>query len=270
MYSIGEFSKISGLTVKALRLYHDKQILIPNSVDQNSGYRYYGKADIDKARVIIALKSMRFSLTEIQSLMANYADDGDIVSFLKSRQAAVKKEVQALTSISSVIDMIVRKETEVKKMKDQDSYQVEIKVLPELQVLTTRWKGSYQDTGKAMTLLYKAAGRHADGVALNLYYDGEYKEQDADIESCLPVKREKTAKNCEFKVLLAGEFVTLIHKGPYETIGRTYARLFDYLNAQGLKTTLPTREVYLKGPGLLFKGNPERYLTELQIPLSAD
>jgi hypothetical protein len=27
----------------------------------------------------------------------------------------------------------------------------------------------------------------------------------------------------------------------------------------------PTREIYLKGPGMIFKGNPENYLTEIQI-----
>ncbi len=33
--------------------------------------------------------------------------------------------------------------------------------------------------------------------------------------------------------------------------------------------TLPTREVYLKGPGIIFKGNPKNYLTEIQLPLGA-
>jgi hypothetical protein len=28
---------------------------------------------------------------------------------------------------------------------------------------------------------------------------------------------------------------------------------------------MPTREVYLQGPGMLFKGNPARYLTEIQV-----
>jgi hypothetical protein len=26
------------------------------------------------------------------------------------------------------------------------------------------------------------------------------------------------------------------------------------------------REVYVKGPGLIFKGNPKNYLTEIQLP----
>jgi effector-binding domain-containing protein len=38
----------------------------------------------------------------------------------------------------------------------------------------------------------------------------------------------------------------------------------EYLKAKRLKTALPIREIYLKGPGMIFKGNPKKYLTEIQ------
>ena len=51
MYSIGEFSKITGLSVKTLRFYHAKDVLIPSCVDDSSGYRYYDRSNVEKARV---------------------------------------------------------------------------------------------------------------------------------------------------------------------------------------------------------------------------
>jgi effector-binding domain-containing protein len=36
---------------------------------------------------------------------------------------------------------------------------------------------------------------------------------------------------------------------------------------RGYEVTLPTREVYLKGPGMIFRGNPKKYLTEIQLPI---
>ena len=51
-FSIGEFSRISGMSIKALRLYHEKAILVPGHVDPSSNYRYYDEANIDKARII--------------------------------------------------------------------------------------------------------------------------------------------------------------------------------------------------------------------------
>ena len=57
MYSIGEFSKLTGLTIKALRLYHEKGILEPSIIDEQSGYRYYRDRDLEKAQSIVALRS---------------------------------------------------------------------------------------------------------------------------------------------------------------------------------------------------------------------
>jgi effector-binding domain-containing protein len=51
-------------------------------------------------------------------------------------------------------------------------------------------------------------------------------------------------------------------------MGRSYARLMAYLKQSRLAVVMPTREVYLKCPGLIFKGNPRHYLTEIQIPIA--
>ncbi|MDP6447730.1 MAG: GyrI-like domain-containing protein [Pirellulaceae bacterium] len=62
-----------------------------------------------------------------------------------------------------------------------------------------------------------------------------------------------------------GRCATLLHRGPYEEIGRAYAKIIAYINERGYTVALPTREVYLKGPGMIFRGNPQNYLTEIQM-----
>jgi effector-binding domain-containing protein len=37
---------------------------------------------------------------------------------------------------------------------------------------------------------------------------------------------------------------------------------------KGYTVVSPTREVYLKGPGMIFKGNPRKYVTEIQFPIA--
>jgi effector-binding domain-containing protein len=63
--------------------------------------------------------------------------------------------------------------------------------------------------------------------------------------------------------LKGGNAVTLIHVGPYDELSRSYARLFEYCRENGLKTLLPGREHYLKGPGMIFRGNPAKYITRI-------
>jgi len=140
-----------------------------------------------------------------------------------------------------------------------------IKELPDLGVVTNAWQGAYKETGKAMGKVYRAAGRHASGPAFNLYHDGEYREI-ANVETCLPVKK-KLSGSCEYKVLTGATFATTLHLGPYETIGESYAKLFEFINMNEKTSGVPIREVYHKGPGMLLKGNPKKYVTEIQIPI---
>jgi effector-binding domain-containing protein len=63
--------------------------------------------------------------------------------------------------------------------------------------------------------------------------------------------------------------LTLVHRGPYSQIGRTYEQLMRHAKAKGLTLVQPSREIYIKGPGMFFRGNPAKYLTEVQLPISA-
>jgi effector-binding domain-containing protein len=52
-------------------------------------------------------------------------------------------------------------------------------------------------------------------------------------------------------------------------MGRSYAKVLKWIKERNYKVVLPTREVYLKGPGMIFRGNPKNYVTEIQIPVES-
>ena len=104
-----------------------------------------------------------------------------------------------------------------------------------------------------------------DLQSIVVYYDGEYKEENADFEACFPVRKGASTKDISVRELQGGKCVALIHKGSYEYLSETYKKAFEYVNEKNYKTKLPTREVYLKGPWMIFKGNSKCYLTEIQI-----
>lgn len=79
-YTIGEFSQVTGLSVKTLRFYHEKGILIPSAVDQTTGYRSYDDSKIEKARVIMRLRAMEFSIEDIAAVLGECSDEADILN----------------------------------------------------------------------------------------------------------------------------------------------------------------------------------------------
>ncbi len=149
------------------------------------------------------------------------------------------------------------------------SFQPEEKTLEPVLVAGVRMKGKYSDCGKGFARIGRSLGRHICGKPFCLYYDGEYREDDADLEVCMPVRRAADAEGISVRELPGGRCVSLLHQGPYDQLGRSYAKVLEHVKERGYKVLLPTREVYLKGPGMIFKGNPRKYLTGIQIPIDA-
>ena len=67
MLKIGEFSKLSRVSVRMLRHYDEIGLLPPASIDSATGYRYYSEDQLPVAGRITALRDMVFGLGEIQA-----------------------------------------------------------------------------------------------------------------------------------------------------------------------------------------------------------
>ncbi|MBI1939229.1 MAG: GyrI-like domain-containing protein [Ignavibacteriales bacterium] len=263
-YGIGEFSRITSLSIKSLRLYHEKEILVPSEVDQFTGYRYYNEMNIEFAKTIKILKEYDFSLAEIKEIIDEFNDESEILEQLIKKKNEIEKKIARYKDISVSIDSIIKKEKE-NKMRIENEFEIEEKEIETMLIAAYRMKGKYSDVGKGFGVLAKNFGSEINGKAMCLYYDGEYKEDDADIETCFPVRKGKDVDGISVRGLKGGRCVSLMHKGPYELLGESYRKIFNYINARNYNTLIPSREVYIKGPGMIFKGNPNNYLTEIQI-----
>lgn len=263
-FSIGEFSRITSLSIKSLRLYHEKEILIPSEVDEFTGYRYYNEKNIEYARTIKILKEYDFSLAEIKDLVDECTEESEMLEQLIKKKDEIETKIDRYKDVSHSIELIIQKEME-SKMKTKDEFEIEEKEIETMLIAGYRMKGKYSDVGKGYGILGKSLGKEINGKAMNLYYDGEFKEDDADFEPCFPVRKGKNEKGISVRELKGGKCVSIIHKGPYEKLGESYQKIYGYINGKGYKIQIPTREVYIKGPGMIFKGNPNNYLTEIQI-----
>jgi len=266
VFSIGPFSRITGLTIKTLRLYHEKGLLEPRVTDPNTGYRYYDSRNVEQARAIAYLRQMEFPLAEIVEILKHFEQDEDILGFLEHQRNTIEARMVQLNQVAHSLNAVIQAEREVKQMLQNVDNEIREKEVEPVEVAGLRWKGKYADTGKAFQQLGRLAGRYIDGKAINLYYDTEYKEEDAEVESCFQVKKGiKEKGDFSIHTLPGGHCVSILHKGPYDQLSRSYSRLFAYLQEKKYPVQLPIREIYLKGPGMIFKGNPKNYLTEIQV-----
>lgn len=120
MFSIGEFSKVTGLTVKTLRFYHERGVLVPARVEAGSGYRYYDQRNVDTARAIVALRQYRFALDEIVEILREHIDEGDVLKYLKQRKEVLNQQIARDRALVSCLNRIIQNETEARKMSKHD------------------------------------------------------------------------------------------------------------------------------------------------------
>lgn len=121
MYRIGEFSKLTNLSIRTIRYYNDIGLLIPEEVDIFTNYRYYGKRNIYEAKIIEELKSVGFTLEEIKNNW-NHFDDKlflqrkeTLLKQINEKNAAIRKVDELRSKISN--GQILPQETEMKIKK---------------------------------------------------------------------------------------------------------------------------------------------------------
>lgn len=74
MLKIGEFSKLSRVSVRMLRHYDEVGLLAPSEVDPMTGYRYYSERQLITAGRIAALRALGFGLSDTRELLRLYDD----------------------------------------------------------------------------------------------------------------------------------------------------------------------------------------------------
>lgn len=262
-YQIGDFSQISRLNIKTLRYYQECGILYPTRIDNMTSYRYYDEKSLEKVRIISILKNFDFSLKEIKEIIDNYNEDSQIMDYIIKKQKEVKEKIYNYQEIEKRLTQFIKEEEE-SKMTNY-SNEIIIKDLPDIIIAGIRFKGKYDEVGKYIGKLIKHCSRYIKGKNFSLYYEGEYKEDDADIETCFEVRNEVTIEDINSRQLKGGKAITIIHNGAYENIGESYKKIINFINSSNIKTELPIREKHIKGPGMIFRGNPKNYLTEIQI-----
>ena len=263
MYKIGDFSKITNLSVKALRYYDEENILKPSFRNEENSYRFYDHNDFKKAELIVLLRKLNFSISEIKDVMNIYEDKADLAYILEEKKDMVRRNIMEEKALLKKINLYIKPNLmEAESVK----YKIEVKDIPAVNVASIRYKGKYSDCGNYIGIIYKAIKGAAKGEPFNSYYDGEYKET-ADIEVCVPTSKQIYDSVVTTKELPAIRGISTIHTGTYESINMAYKAMFDYAEEKNINCLTASREIYIKGPGMIFKGNPSNYITEVIIQI---
>jgi DNA-binding transcriptional MerR regulator len=266
---IGRFSRVTRLSIKALRHYDETGLLAPAWVDPSSGYRYYTYAQVTSAEVIRVLRSLDMPLDEIREVMA--AGDREVVGALLDRHRA---------RLQGEVDRRTRMLTFLLRLIDQEGspmpYDVTVKEVPAQHAAMLRQRTGAatisQDVSRGYAAIAAAVGQAGIAIAGPPYLvmtELVDDEMPGAIELGFPIVAPLPAAAGQGAVvgveLPGGLVASTVHHGPYDEEGPAYRAVEAWVQEHGHVPAGPPREVYLTSPAEV--ADPSQYVTEIQFPI---
>lgn len=246
--TIGEFAAATWLSPKALRLYDQKGLLSPDTVDPRSGYRKYSPAQVGTARLITLLRRIDMPLEQIGGLLdVSPEEQAQQIACYRRREAEQHARRQALARF--VEHALVSGSMEGEGKPGVSTFEVGARTVSETALLTfTRYTAAkelpqvIQDAAAWLFSLAENRGGHV-GSLLVIYHGQVGWESDGPIEVCVPIKERDRAHRIElqhqelFTGVLAEDVQFPRILAAFEAVALRAAQL-------GLEPVGPPREVY--------------------------
>lgn len=266
MFKIGDFSRLAQVTVKALRHYDRLDLLRPEQIDPDSGYRFYTAAQLPRLYQILALKDLGFSLQQVGQLLDADLSPGQLREMLRQKgaevRAAIGTEQRRLTLIEERLRQIEARVIE---------YPVTLKAVGAVQIASLRAiLPAYTAVGALFGELLAYQRRHqlAAGEWISIWHDGEYRETDIQAEvafaTATPLPPHERISLAELPAVETMACVN--YRGAMRGIGAAHEALVAWLAREGYRLAGPNRTVALD-----VTGPPSAEgVVELQYPVARE
>lgn len=259
--TIGDFSRATRLSAKALRHYHRLGLLEPVEVDPFTGYRSYGVEQVDDAHLIRHFRSLDMPLDVIgQVLAVDRPEDRTelIAEHLRRMEQRLAETRDAVTALRSLLK------------SDHVAAVVERRWVDETPVLVIRDHIDLSDLGPWFTTAQAdldraltATGSTSAGPLGGLWSTELFLDESGDVALFRPVEPHLVEPHpvehhqqavqtgrVSYEVLPATMLAVATHSGPDATIGQVHADLGRHVAQHEISVEGPVRESYVAGvPG---------------------
>jgi DNA-binding transcriptional MerR regulator len=271
LLTIGDFSRMTHLSVKALRHYHEVGVLEPAAIDQFTGYRSYDVSQVPAAQVIRRLRDLGMPLDGIRAVLSapdvatRNAQIADHLARMERQLAQVQASVASLRALLSAPAPYPA--VEYRSIPAVTALAIEETVTVER---FADWAaGVLDDLNGALTAsALTAAGLVAAGSFGGLYPGDFFELERAAVTLFIPVAgagRQWLHGRARITEIPAADVAVAVHKGSLDDADRTYAALGTEVAERAIGIDGPIREYY--AVSALDTDDEASYRTEICWPV---
>jgi DNA-binding transcriptional MerR regulator len=245
LLTIGDFSRMTHLSVKALRHYHDVGVLEPAAIDPFTGYRSYDTGQVPAAQVIRRLRDLDMPLDQIRAVLGAADVDGrnqKITAHLERMERQLQQTQAAVAGLRALLARPAARPA------------VELRTIPAVTALAVRemvttaeapaWGA---DAYSSLTAALSGAGLAASGSPGALFPSEFFENERAELTLFLPVRAGGPVPvgRVHLTEVPGAEVAVMMHAGAADDVDRTYGELGTAVAERAIGVDGPIREYYL-------------------------
>ncbi len=272
MFKIGDFSKLTFVSVRMLRYYDEIDLLKPFQIDPYTNYRYYSAVQIPRLNKIVGLKNLGLKTDEIRVILDEKNNERQMELLLSKKKNLINQlhdDELRLKRLNKFIEDYNKEEIKLK-------FEAVIKSVPRVKAVTLNAvMKNYTDEGELWGKFMELSGKHGlfpnfvqGGYCYARFFEEKHEEGQIHIEIGEEVHAlGNNVDGLEFKelepleealsVLVTGNYVPNIQEG--------FNFVASFIEDNNLDIVGPPRTIYIKGPS--DEKNPDNYITEIQVPI---
>lgn len=272
-YTVSELARLFGISNQTLRYYDKIGLFKPAQTDPQTGYRYYSYKQFFTLSMIIQLKRLNFSLESIQKY-SSARDIKHLEQNLLEQKKLIHREILQLQHLEERNDRLLEKlqfaecissQPPCELITEPNRFQYEVPVNFEIKDLYQYIKLVYESYIKSpyatnvsthSEIVLKINKENLDAQRFRIYNSIGFFMDDSS-----NTNRRGITK------IDGGLYASCIHLGAYDSIHRSYQKLFDFIQEQGLSICGDSLEFAIISTSLA--ENPDNFITQIQIPVQS-
>ncbi len=262
--AIGDFSRMTHLSVPALRHYHEVGLLRPAQIDPDSGYRFYTPEQVQIAQVIRRFRDLAMPLDEIRAVLEApdlATRDQVIGSHIRRMESQLAATQSVLASLRSLLERTPTPITVSHRLVSA-TRAVAISGKVSLSSLDV-WLSAAQ---RKIDAILAAADTPPAGPRAALYSADFFQLDLGEVTAHVSVLDEVPSSSRTAMVdIPSGELAIAVHRGWLADLDQTYGALGTYVAEREIGMDGPIREHYLVGE--LDTDDESNYVTEVCWPV---
>jgi DNA-binding transcriptional MerR regulator len=241
LFKLKDFCRISNLSRKTLLLYEKKRILVPEKIDEETGYRYYGLSQIRTASILAFLRNFQIPLDDLGGILSGSVRIDEYFSRTRKKADLLRQQIRVSHALQTL--------TLCEKNGDFLNDEVQIMVKPACSILCSEGRGASKDIALYFALLFRYMGHYgiASAGAPFTYFFPDSTSKRLHFKTCCPLPAPITIMEAEIRCEKFPEVKVAFmrHFGDYAHLAQTYTLFNQSMTAKKWKSSGEYIETYL-------------------------